>query len=286
MHAELIWPVETALGEGPLWLPEEGALWFVDIKRGRLHRYTPATDARESFDVGGAPSFAVPLAEGGLLIGRGLELVRFDGDTLGAVVAPIAMPAGNRTNDAAVDPHGRLWFGTMDDSEAEASGRIYRFDGTVREMGGAAIVTNGPAVSPDGTLLYHVDTIAGRIWRVDLRDDPGSIAHGELFVAIDPADGHPDGVVVDAEGCLWVALWGGWGVRRYSPAGELLLQVSLPCAQVTKIALGGPDLTTAYVTTARVGLSDAELEGQPLAGGLFAFAAPAPGVAPNAVRLG
>ncbi len=115
-----------------------------------------------------------------------------------------------------------------------------------------------------------------RIWRHAIVDGPG-IAEPELFLQLAQADGHPDGVVLDSEHCLWVALWDGWGVRRYAPDGTLLLQVDMPCARVTKIAFGGPDLRTAYVTTARTGLDAAQLARQPLAGGLFAFDAPAPG---------
>ena len=108
--------------------------------------------------------------------------------------------------------------------------------------------------------------------------DGPAIAGSDLFLQLDETDGYPDGVVLDSEGCLWVALWDGWGVRRYAPSGELLLHIPLPCARVTKLAFGGPDLRTAYVTTARTGLDDAALARQPLAGALFAFDAPVAGL--------
>jgi len=101
-----------------------------------------------------------------------------------------------------------------------------------------------------------------------------------VFVRIEEGGGWPDGTTVDREGCVWVALWGGWGVRRYSPEGKLLSTVRLPCAQVTKIAFGGPDLRTAYITTAWKGLTQQEREAQPFAGDLFSFEAPAPGLRP------
>jgi sugar lactone lactonase YvrE len=110
-------------------------------------------------------------------------------------------------------------------------------------------------------------------------------ANGTIFLTLDESEGSPDGVILDTEDCLWVALWDGWGVRRYAPDGTLLLHVALPCARVTKVALGGPDLATAYVTTARVGLSGEELARQPLAGSLFAFPAPSPGRTPWKARL-
>ena len=129
-----------------------------------------------------------------------------------------------------------------------------------------------------------MDTLAGLVWAFDIstRD---TLDDGHIFARINPADGFPDGVTIDSEGCLWVALWGGWAVRRYSPAGELLASIAMPCSQVTKIAFGGSDLRTAFVTSARIGLSADELLQQPDAGGLFTFRAPASGLPSNLVRL-
>jgi xylono-1,5-lactonase len=273
----LVWPVGALLGEGPAWFPDEGALRFVDIKGGRLHRFDPASGACETLDVGGQPSFIVPAADGGYLVGSGHAVRRFDGYALGEVVATIDMPAHNRTNDATVADDGRLWFGTMDDEEQVASGALYCLDRVAVQTGEwRAVVTNGPAISVNGRTLYHVDSGQRTIWRRSLKDGVLAPA-GEVFVRIDEGDGFPDGVVVDSEDCLWVALWDGWVVRRYGPDGTLLLEVDLPCARVTKLAFGGSDLKTAFVTTARTGLDQAAMAAQPGAGGLFAFDAPAPG---------
>ncbi|MEG3175064.1 SMP-30/gluconolactonase/LRE family protein [Sphingomonas sp. RB3P16] len=283
LKSRLIWPVAATLGEGPAWIAD--VLWFVDIKGGALHRYDPATDMRQSFEVGGAPSFIVPTSDGGLLVGNRGTLHLVEEETLGAPIATIAMPAHNRTNDATVDSAGRLWFGTMDDEESSPSGAVHLFDGeTVRVVGGECTITNGPAISPDGRHLYHVDTLAGTIVRFDIATDE-TLSDAVSFATIAPEDGNPDGVTVDSEGCVWVGLWGGWEARRYAPDGTLLARVALPCANVTKVAFGGPDLRTGYVTTARAGLSEADLAEQPHAGGLFAFDAPAPGLPLHAVRL-
>jgi len=281
-----VWEVGALLGEGPLWLPDEQALWSVDIKSGRLHRFYPASRRGETFATGGKPSFVVPTLDGGLLVGSGNALHRLEDGRLSAPLATLDEPAHNRTNDATVDAAGRLWFGTMDDDEQAATGQLYRFaGGSVHATGWKAVVTNGPAISPDGGWLYHVDSGERTIWRIALRD--GELAsEGEVFVRLNQDEGFPDGVVVDAEGCLWVALWDGWGVRRYAADGALLLHVALPCPRVTKLAFGGPDLTTAYVTTARVGLDEAALAASPLAGSLFAFDAPAPGRVVPGVHLG
>ena len=285
MRARLVWAVEAELGEGPIWLGETGSLWFVDIKGGALHRFHPASGARETIPVGGRPSFVVPAEDGTLLVGDGDALRPWRGGSFGEPVAHVPGPAHNRTNDAVVDRAGRLWFGTMDDREQEPTGAVHLFaEGKLSVAGGESVITNGPAVGPDGRWLYHVDTVERTIWRFDVSASE-RLERGELFATIDPRDGAPDGVTIDAEGCLWAALWGGWQVRRYSPAGEVLETVALPCAHVTKVALGGEDLRTAYVTTARAGLSKRERAGQPLAGGLFAFEVSVPGVPTGRVRM-
>lgn len=283
LNAQLIWPLGAHLGEGPLWIG--GALWFVDINGGMLHKLTPSSGVRESFDIGGVPSFVVPLAEGGLLVGRGRELVRVVEGRIDRVLATIDMADGDRTNDAVVDPHGRLWFGTMGAEGRAPTGRVYCFDGTLTEAGGVCAITNGPAVSPDGSVLYHVDTVDRTIWRFRIDAQTTELRDGRVFAQIGADDGYPDGVSVDAEGCVWVGLWEGWAVRRYSAEGQLLAAIQLPCANVTKVAFGGPEGRTGYVTTARAALTPEDQADQPLAGGLFAFEAPAPGLPSHPVRI-
>ncbi|MBU6267627.1 MAG: SMP-30/gluconolactonase/LRE family protein [Sphingomonadales bacterium] len=282
---ELVWPVGALLGEGPAWFPDEGALRFVDIKGGRIHRFVPETGACETLQTGGQPSFIVPEHGGGLLAGNGSAIHRVGANGFGDVVARIDQPAHNRTNDATVDREGRLWLGTMDDGETRPTGALHCLDrGTLHHLGHEAVVTNGPAITADGKTLYFVDSGARTIWRLTLGEGL-QVRTRTVFVQLGEGDGHPDGVVLDSEDCLWVALWDGWGVRRYAPDGTLLAQVDFPCARVTKLAFGGPDLRTAYVTTARVGLDEAARTAQPLAGGLFTFAAPVAGRALPAVRL-
>jgi xylono-1,5-lactonase len=282
---QVVWPLAAELGEGPVWLVREQALWFADIKGRALHQFIPATGARHSYPLPGQASFIVPASDGSMVIGMGLGLYRVHAGILADQIAAVDGAAFDRTNDATVDGKGRLWFGTMDSGERAPTGSVHLYDGhTLRSVGGACTITNGPAISPDGRTLYHVDTLAGKIWQFDISAGE-QLIDGQLFAAIDPNDGHPDGVTVDCEGCVWVGLWGGWCVRRYAPDGQLLASVSLPCANVTKIAFGGADLRTAYVTTARVGLSPEELLQQPLAGALFAFEAPAAGLPAYAVAL-
>lgn len=273
-------PVQATLGEGPVWIGRDAALWFVDIKQRHVHRFDPATGAADRWDAPDQVGWVLPAADGGMIAGLTSGLHRFDptAGTFTPVATPPGHPVGNRLNDAATDAAGRIWFGTMDDGEVAETGRLYRYaDGGIADSGlDPVCITNGPAIG-DAT-LYHTDTLGKTIWRATIRDD-GTLGPAERFVTIEEGAGHPDGSVVDAEGCLWVALWGGWGVRRYDPSGALIGTIRLPASNITKIAFGGPDLTTAYATSARKGLDAAALAEQPEAGNLFAFDPGVKGVA-------
>jgi sugar lactone lactonase YvrE len=174
----------------------------------------------------------------------------------------------------------------MDNAEAEKSGAFYRFErGAVSPTGIAGIaITNGPAFSPDGRILYWVDTRAGTIAAADVADD-GSLGPSRPFARIDPADGFPDGPTVDSEGCVWIALFAGWEAWRFSPAGERLARIRFPVANITKLAFGGEALRTAYATTARLHLKPEDLAEQPQAGDLFEFRVDVPGLPCPAVAL-
>jgi sugar lactone lactonase YvrE len=283
---ECIWPLGATLGEGPLWDADAQALWFVDIKQGRIHRCDATGGDRRTFEVGGAPCFILPRAEGGFVVGNGDALQHFDGERIVGTLDRVAMRAANRFNDATTDIHGRLWFGSMDNEEEQRTGKVHvHAGGGVHVAGGDSTITNGPAVSGDGRWLYHVDTTERTIWRFDVRDTH-QLRDGEVFVRIEEGAGNPDGVTIDGEDHVWVGLWGGWATRRYAPDGTLVQEVRLPVANVTKLAFGGPDLRTAFATTARAGLDEAALAEQPLAGGVFAFPVEAPGAPVTPARLG
>jgi D-xylonolactonase len=184
----------------------------------------------------------------------------------------------NRLNDGHVDAAGRLWFGTMDDDQRQPSGSLYRLSGNhLQRMDSGYVITNGPAMSPDGRILYHVDTLQRLMYAFDV-DASGELANKRVFLTITEPGVCPDGPVVDSQGNIWLALFGGWGVRCYSPDGQLLQTIALPVAQCTKVAFGGADLRTLYITTASVGLDDAQRAQQPLAGGLFRTRVAVPGL--------
>jgi D-xylonolactonase len=265
------------LGEGPLWHETRGELLYVDILGGDLHAYSPSTGRHSTRALGGRPSFVVPADDGSLIVGRDRDIVFLREGGLGETLVALDEPAHNRINDGAVDVFGRLWFGTMDLDETRPTGALYCLEGNVlRRTTATAVVTNGPAISADGRTVYFVDSVQRTVWRYAV-GPRATLLEETPFVRLRDNDGLPDGVTLDTEGCLWVALWGGGGVRRYAPDGRLLLHVPLPCDRVTKLAFGGRDLRTAFVTTACAGLDDAARTRQPAAGGLFAFEAPAPG---------
>jgi xylono-1,5-lactonase len=284
---KVAWRLEAELGEGPVWVERDSALWFVDIKKHKIHRYDPANGEQKSWDSPEQIGFIVPAERGGFIAGLQSGLCHFDEERgtfdLVAEVEP-DLP-DNRLNDGAVDPSGRLWFGTMDNNEKAKSGAFYCFaDGEVRKTGIENIaITNGPAVSPDGRILYFVDTLRGTIEAADIVED-GSLANRRAFAKIDPRNGHPDGPTIDCNGYLWISLYAGWEAQRFSARGDLAEQVRFPVANITKIAFGGKDLRTAFATTARQLLSEDEIALQPEIGNLFEFRVDVPGVQCPLVR--
>lgn len=281
---------ESKLGEGVLWDAARGVVWFVDIKRHRLWHYDPATGSNAFAAAPDQIGWALP-AEGGLLLcGLRDGLHTFDPETqrFDKFMAVPGEPSGNRLNDACTDPWGRVWFGSMDDTEEARSGRFYLFDrGAIRPAGPSGItITNGPAVSGSGDRIYFTDTAGQKIMVADLNAD--GVGEARPFVdtgALFP-DAYPDGPIVDAEDHVWTGLYLGAKVARFSPDGKLVATVALPARDVTKMALGGTDLKTAYVTTATKDMDEAAFEAFPAAGKLLSFESPVAGIAQTRARLG
>lgn len=275
-----LWDVGATLGEGALWHAPSKSVYFVDIKGRHIHRCAPDGSDRRSWPVPAQVGFIVPAEEGGFVCGLQGGLHRFD-EASGALTPIRHVEADlptNRINDGYVDAHGRLWFGTMDDGEAQPTGALYRLgpDGELAAADRGIVITNGPATSPSGRTLYHTDTLGKKTYAFDVLPD-GTLANKRLFVSFEGKDGYPDGMAVDAEGCVWITQFGGWRIDRFSPAGELMSTVRFPCSNITKLAFGGDDLRTVYVTTARKGLSPDDLRRQPFAGALFTFRVDTPG---------
>lgn len=283
-----IWPLSAELGEGPLWLDDSQQLYFVDIKGRHIHRCDAQGQQRQSWAAPQAVGFVQPLAGAGaatLIAGMKHGLYRFDDGHCVQVLQPESHLPGNRLNDACTDRQGRLWFGSMDDAEQQATGSLYRVDadGQARAQDSGICITNGPCFSPDGRRFFHTDTLNQIVYIFDVTD--GGSLHGKrVFARIQ--DGWPDGSTVDAEGHLWVALFGGHRIERYAPDGRLVQRVALPCPNVTKLAFGGPGRRTAFVTTAWTGMSATDRAQHPLASGLFAFQCDTPGLPQHRITQG
>jgi sugar lactone lactonase YvrE len=281
-----LWEVGATLGEGVLWDAANQQVWFVDIKGRRLHRCGADGSDQRSWDAPGQVSFVVRASDGGLVVSLEDGLYRFD-ESNGAFIPFAKVEAdvpGNRFNDGHVDAQGILWFGSMDDAEEQPTGVLYRFDGKhVVSMDDGYIITNGPAVSPDGRTLYHTDTLDKRVYAFDLAED-GSLSNKRLYAEITDG-GWPDGMAVDAEGHVWIAVFRGWRIERRDPQGRKVGEVRFPCSNITKLAFAGDDLRTVYATSARKGLSAEELAQQPLAGALFTFRAETAGLPHHVLRL-
>lgn len=262
------------LGEGPVWDHARQCLWFVDIKQEQLLHLDPASNAIARYAAPGQIGWVIPATDGRLVAGLQNGLYWFDPERgrFSFWMEVPGEPATNRLNDACSDDEGRIWFGSMDDGEDAVSGRFYVLErGTIVPRGPAPIsITNGPAVAAARGRIYFTDTLGGTMSVADL-DRSGAVGEARLLATIPEAEGYPDGPVVDSKGCIWTGVWAGDGPRRYSAEGVLLETVAMPVRNVTKIALGGADFRTAYVTTARKGLDAEALAAQPLAGGLFSF---------------
>ncbi|NUT96177.1 MAG: SMP-30/gluconolactonase/LRE family protein [Saccharothrix sp.] len=244
---------EAELGEGPTWDHGSGTLLWVDVLRSQVHRYSPHRDEDAVLDVPQHVGAAKPRTRGGLVLNLrdGIALVDPDGTKTWLVYWA---REGYRGNDAAVDPAGRLWAGTMRYDE-DPGGWLVRVEpsGDAKVVVDNVRVSNGIGWSPDATAMYYVDSATRRIDVLDYDRATGAATNRRTVVEVDR--GLPDGLCVDASGAIWVALWGGAAVRRYTPDGRLDTEIELPVGQPTACAFGGPDLTDLYVTTARTGLS-------------------------------
>lgn len=283
MTVRLVLDCRCTLGECPVWSVAEQALHFVDIKAMDLHRFEPAagrhTTVRLAEEVG-----CIGLAEAGGFVAAlrtGIWLLDARGERVTFLAENPEPHATNRFNDGRTDPRGRFWLGTIDETR-RGTASLYRLDarGLTRVEGGLT-TSNGLAFAPDGRTMYHADTPRRTIFAYAYDPDTGEAADRRVFATIPETvvdRGRPDGGAVDAEGCYWSALWEGERVRRYSPAGEVLTDIAVPSRCPTMLAFGGPELRTLYVTSARGGRPDDELDRLPHSGGLFALDVDVPGL--------
>ena len=255
------------VGEGPVWIAGEGALYWVDVLGPAINRLSLEDGGLQRWPVPEPVGFVVPRRGGGFIAGlqsgaHGLQTEPFALRPLGG---PEHNPPGHRLNDGKVDAQGRLWAGTMPMDGKSPSGTFYRVDPDLvwRAQDRGYRVPNGPAFSPEQDRLYHADSPRRVVYRFDL-DDAGRLSGRTPFLHFPEAWGYPDGMTVDARGGLWVAHWGGGRLSRFDPDGALDRTIALPASQITSCAFAGPQLDRLFVTSARM-----DQDHEPLAGALF-----------------
>lgn len=271
---ECVLEARALLGEGPVWDVERGILYWVDIERGEVHRFDPGRFEDKAVSLGMRVGAVVPARSGELVVATQDGFGIFDQrkGRLTALANPEADNPDNRFNDGKCDPVGRFWAGTMSMSGRKGAGALYCLDtdaSVTRRIEGVSI-SNGLAWSLDEQTMYFIDSPTRQVVAYDYDADTGEVANERVVVDVPAAEGTPDGMAIDAEGKLWIAMWGGWQVCRFDPgSGRLIESISLPVARVSSCAFGGPNLDWLYITTARKGLREEDLREQPLAGGLF-----------------
>ncbi len=274
--------VRATLGEGAVWDARAGRLLWVDILDRRVGRLNPSSWRNDSWQLDSPVGAVVPTENGNLLVAvnEGVVILNPADGRLSGVTCPEGhRPEQVRFNDGKCDPAGRFVAGTVSLKGHPGMGSLYVFERSgegaplkSRRLLSGVSISNGLAWSPDHSRLYYIDTPTRVISVFDYDLERGEIRNGRAAVRVPERMGLPDGMTVDAEGKLWVALWGGGAVSCWDPgSGRLLRHYALPVTHVTSCAFGGPGLRTLFVTTARVDLRPDELARQPLAGAIFAL---------------
>ncbi len=271
---ECVWPANAILGEAPFWSVDEGVLYWVDIDGKTVFRYRPESAAKEAFVLDHEIGCIIPRRNGGFVAGfdRGLAFLNPDLSKAEFFAAPEDGVPKTRFNDGKCDRYGRFWVASADRNEVEPLASLYCLNGSgqLTRVFSKVIVGNGIGWSPDNRTMYFTDTGIGKIFAFDYEIETGALGSRRVFVEVDERDGLPDGLTVDAEGYVWSANWAGSRVTRYDPKGGIERVIDMPVPNVTSLAFGGRDLDRLFITTARLGMSDQELEAAPLSGSLFA----------------
>ncbi len=270
---EVAVPAGAELGERPFWDAGQACLMWVDIKAGHLHRHRPGAGDEIAVDLAGvALGAAAPRRGGGYVLATaaGFRLTDPAGNLEDGALRPPGMPADAHFNDGACDPAGRFWAGTVTEAVRPGAGALYRLDpdGAITEILDGVTESNGLGWSLDGTTFYFIDSGEPdpriRAFAYDL--PTGELGPSRDLVRFPGPGPVPDGLIVDTDGTLWVAIWGAGQLHRYTPDGELLAVLPVPASQPTCPAFGGPGLDDLYLTTAWEGMTAQQRAAEPFAG--------------------
>ncbi len=272
------WEVVTKhyclLGEGPVWDNRQKRIFWIDILNGEVHYFYPDSNLHRICKLGQLLGAIALKRPGGLIAAmkHGFATIDLEKGTIQSLATVETHLPDNRFNDGKCDPAGRFWAGTMSISNTPHTGSLYVLekDFTVNTKIIGVTCSNGLAWSPDHKTLYYIDTPTRNVVAYNYDIINGNITDGRIVISIPKGKGYPDGMTIDTEGMLWIALWDGWKVIRYNPyTGRQLCQIILPVSQVTSCVFGGDAMEDLYITSARVGLLESDLKAQPLAGSLF-----------------
>lgn len=265
---------QSALGEGPHWDYERNRLYWVDIVGKKLHIYDPKKNNNRTIQFDQFIGAAVPEHSGQFILAMQYGLYRYNDETdeLIKIIDPEEDKINNRFNDGKCDSRGRFWVGTMDLDGEKDCGSLYRFDvdGKIAKVVSPVSISNGIAWSPDEKFMYFIDTPTNKVSIYHYEESTGNISYHGIAVRFPAELGHPDGMTIDRDGMIWIAHWGGAMVSRWNPhTGKLLETIKIPAKNVTSCTFGGENLDELFITTARNGLSEADLATYPQSGGLF-----------------
>jgi len=254
LTADVALQLDMELGEGAFWDAARDSLVWVDILRGEVHELKAG--AHRVHSVPTLVGVAMPRSRGGWVLAVREGIAAFDPEQGGFEMLVRIEEPGTRMNDGNVDPRGRLFAGSMFVSEEPGGGRLYRIDTdlSVTVVLDPVDISNGIDWSPDGRTVYYVDSGAPReVAAFDFEVETGEWSNRRVFAKLAEHEGYPDGLTVDQDGCIWLAVWDGSQVRRYTPDGRVDTVVSVPAPRVTSCGFGGPNLETLYITTAGSG---------------------------------
>jgi sugar lactone lactonase YvrE len=283
LRAELVLDARAELAEGPLWDEDRHVIWWVDINAGRVHRLDPATGSDSAIEIGRPVGCIALRQDGALVVAAPEALLKLNPETgaTGILARFESEPIALRCNDGKPDPVGRFWIDRMAFDRAPGAGSLVRYgrSGPGSEAGFETVlrgltIPNGLDWSGDGKRMYFVDSVRRVISVFDFDEKNGRIGEGRPFARVDeslglPASAVPDGLTIDEDDCVWVAVWGGGCVLRFGPGGSLLTRVDVPVARVSSCAFGGDDLAELFITTAWEGSTSDERAAEPEAGGVF-----------------
>lgn len=286
IQADIELKTNAILGEGPVWDTDENKLYWVDVVSGRLFKYNPITGINDTYEIGEHIGAAVLREKGGLLLAMKTGFAFFDPDSgkISKIADPESHLPGNRFNDGKCDPAGRFWTGTMSYKLEAGKGSLYCLHPnlTIEQKLTAITISNGLAWNEAENTFYFIDTLTYQIAAFDYEPETGRIQNRKIIKKINKNEGLPDGMTIDEEGCLWVALYKGGRVIRVNPEnGETVFQIHLPVPKPTSCTFGGTTLDELFITTAREYMTDEEIAESPQSGSLFKVKLPLKGKPPN-----